>query len=158
MLANITPNGEGCIAEFHRILKHPIKEVWAYLTDNEKLQKWFSELRVEALREGGRILFDMQNGTFEEMTITSYEHNAVLAFTWGEDAVRFELHPAQEGTLLVMKETIHRITPHTPRDLAGWHVCLDVIASLLDGRDFGSREKVWKPLYEQYKEAMGAMK
>ncbi|MFD0617052.1 SRPBCC family protein [Paenibacillus sp. GCM10027629] len=158
MLANITPNGEGCIAEFRRILKHPIKEVWAYLTDNEKLQQWFSELRVEALREGGRILFDMQNGTFEEMTITSFEHNAVLAFTWGEDAVSFELHPAQEGTLLVMKETIHRITPHTPRDLAGWHVCLDVIASLLDGRDFGSREKVWKPLYEQYKEAMDALK
>jgi len=157
MLANIEPAGEGYIAEFRRHLLHPIESVWTYLTDNEKLQQWFSELRVDSLREGGRILFDMQNGTFEEMTITSLEHNAVLAFTWGEDAVRFELNPMQDGCLLVMTETIHRITPHTPRDLAGWHVCLDVIASLLDGRDFESREKVWKPLYEQYKEAMEAM-
>jgi uncharacterized protein YndB with AHSA1/START domain len=41
--------------------------VWAWLTENEKLKQWFLELRIDSLQEGGKILFDMSNGTFEEM-------------------------------------------------------------------------------------------
>lgn len=33
------------------------------MTENEKLALWFSELRIEELREGGVIMFDMQDGT-----------------------------------------------------------------------------------------------
>jgi hypothetical protein len=39
------------------------------LTENDKLAKWFSELRVDDLREGGIIKFDMQDGTYEELGI-----------------------------------------------------------------------------------------
>ncbi|MEH7245635.1 SRPBCC family protein [Neobacillus niacini] len=149
MLARITKIENGYRATFERLLNHPVEEVWSYLTDNEKLPRWFSELRVDELREGGVIKFDMGNGTFEEMEILELKNQAVLEYTWGDDIVRFELSNQPNGCLFVLKETITKITDHTPRDLAGWHVCLDVIHALLDGRTIDRKEE-WKIWYEKY--------
>lgn len=154
MLATIQKSGTGYIARFERLLNHSVENVWSMLTDNEKLKKWFSELRVEDLRKGGIISFDMQDGTFEEMVITELEMNSVLEFTWAEDIVRFELFPNADGCLFVFSEKINKITNHTPKDLAGWHVCLDVIRELLDGRTMESREAEWKKWYVKYVEAI----
>jgi uncharacterized protein YndB with AHSA1/START domain len=149
MIANIEKVENGYTATYERHLKHPVKEVWSYLTDNEKLPKWFSELRVDELREGGVIKFDMGDGTFEDMEILELKMQSVLEFTWAEDVVRFELSQEPDGCLLVLKEKIKTITDHTPRDLAGWHVCLDVIEALLDGRTI-ERKEDWKIWYEKY--------
>ncbi|MFF2889347.1 SRPBCC family protein [Paenibacillus sp. NPDC057967] len=137
-------------ARFERQLNHPVAKVWAMLTDNEQLKKWFSELHVDDLREGGVIKFDMQDGTFEEMAILELKDQSVLAYTWGEDQVRFELYPEAEGCRLVLVEKIHVLTDHTPKDLAGWHVCLDVIEALLEEKMIESRESVWEKRYKEY--------
>jgi uncharacterized protein YndB with AHSA1/START domain len=154
MIAVINKVDSGHSARFERHLKHSVQMVWSYLTENEKLALWFSELRIEELREGGVIKFDMQNGTFEELKITDFRMYAILEFTWGEDSVRFELYPESEGCLLVLVEQINIITDHTSRDLAGWHVCLDVINALLDGRTIESRDEEWKIWYSKYVEAI----
>lgn len=151
MLAIIQPAKSGFKATFERYYGHAVEDVWAYLTDNEKLKQWFAELHVEELREGGVIKFDMQDGTFEEMAITSFAAGSVLAYTWGEDHVRFELFPEPKGCKLLLIEEIARITSHTPRDLAGWHVCLEVIRELLDGQPVEPRKPQWEGWYEQYK-------
>lgn len=153
MLAVITQVENGHTVRFERHLKHAVEKVWAMLTDNEKLAKWFSELRVDDLREGGVIKFDMQDGTFEEMKILELKLHSVLAYTWGEDEVRFELYPEPEGCRLVLIEKINKITAHTPRDIAGWDVCLDVIEALLDGRMIESRKDSWKVKYDDYVQA-----
>lgn len=63
MLAAIHPHPDGgYTARFERRLKHPVEKVWASLTENDKLKKWFPELRIDDLREGGVVKFDMQNG------------------------------------------------------------------------------------------------
>lgn len=152
MLAVIGKVESGFIAQFERHLKHPAEEVWSYLTENDKLAKWFSELRVDELRKGGFIKFDMQDDTFEEMTILDLKINSVLEYTWGEDIVRFELKQELDGCKLVLIEKIKTITNHTPRDLAGWHVCLDVIDALLDGRTIDSRKNEWEKWYTEYVE------
>ncbi|KTD86165.1 SRPBCC family protein [Paenibacillus etheri] len=157
MIANLKKTDDHYVAHFERQLKHSASEIWFFLTENEKLALWFTELRVEDLREGGLIKFDMQDGTFEEMTITALQHESVLEFTWAEDSIRFELYPNSEGCLLVLKETIQTLTPHTSRDLAGWHVCLDVIQHLLDGTTLDSRETEWNVWYEQYREAISKL-
>ena len=149
MIARIQKVENGYNATFERHLNHPIEEVWSYLTDNEKLPKWFSELHVDELREGGVIKFDMGDGTFDELSILELKINSVLEFSWWADTVRFELFQESEGTLLRFIENIHTITDHTPRDLAGWHVCLDVIEALLDGRTIERKEE-WKIWYERY--------
>ena len=74
------------------------------MTENEKLKLWFSELQVEDLRKGGLIKFDMQDGTFEEMSILDFELKSRLEFTWGEDTVRFELDSESEGCKLLLIE------------------------------------------------------
>ncbi|MEH7225339.1 SRPBCC family protein [Bacillus sp. JJ1566] len=154
MLATLTKNEQNYIATFERHYPHSIDEVWAMLTDNDKLPTWFPELKVDDLRKGGRILFDMGNGTFEEMSITDFSNRSVLEFTWADDSVRFELTSEQEGCKLLLIETITKLTDHTPRDLAGWHVCLDVIGILLDGKQVENRKQMWEPLYEQYVQAI----
>ncbi|MGU3471819.1 SRPBCC family protein [Paenibacillus sp. D51F] len=150
MLASLTPVTEGYEARFERRLKHPAEKVWSSLTANDKLAEWFPELRVDELREGGVIRFDMQDGTFKELEILELQEHAVLEYTWGEDRVRFELYPEPGGCRLVLIETIRKMTGHTPKDLAGWHVCLDVIAALLDGRTTARMEE-WKLAYEDYR-------
>jgi uncharacterized protein YndB with AHSA1/START domain len=150
MLANIELTENGYTARFERHWNHSVKEVWSYLTDNEKLAKWFIELHVEELREGGLIKFDMQDGSFEEITIIELKTPILLAYTWGEDTVHFELSPELTGCRLVLTEKIKTFTPHTPRDLAGWHVCLEVISALLDGRTINSRNEEWEIWYKRY--------
>ncbi|MDM5331045.1 SRPBCC family protein [Neobacillus sp. CF12] len=149
MIARIEIVNNNYLAIYERNLSHPVEEVWSYLTDNEKLPKWFSELRVDELREGGVIKFDMGDGTFDELTILDLKLNSILEFSWWADAVRFELSPESGGSSLRLIEKIHTITEHTPRDLAGWHVCLDVIEALLDDRSIERKEE-WKYWYEKY--------
>ena len=107
--------------------------------------------------KGGMIQFDMQDGTFEEMEILELKMYAVLEYTWGEDIVRFELYPEPEGCRLVLIEKIKKMTNHTPKDLAGWHVCLDIVHALLDDRNIESREAEWKKWYEKYVRAIAGI-
>ncbi|MBQ4899804.1 SRPBCC family protein [Paenibacillus sp. Marseille-P2973] len=148
---------QGYTATFERSLKHPAEQVWSFLTENDKLKQWFPELSVDELVEGGAIKFDMGNGSFEEMTLLEVKPYNVLEYTWDQDRVRFELFPTAEGCRLLLIEKITRITDHTPRDLAGWHVCLDVIAALLALRDFPSRKAEWEERYADYREAISAI-
>nr|WP_271751196.1 SRPBCC family protein [Cohnella sp. JJ-181] len=144
-------DGSAYEARFERVLDHSVASVWAMLTDNGELAKWFPELRVDDLRVGGALKFDMGGGEEETMEILALEPLAVLAYTWAEDRVRFELAETPEGCRLTLIERIARVTDHTPRDLAGWHVCLDVIVALLDGRTVESRKAAWEKEYEAYK-------
>jgi uncharacterized protein YndB with AHSA1/START domain len=154
MIATIQKENTIYTARFERHFHHSVEEVWSMLTDNEKLQQWFNELEVADLRIGGLIKFDMQDGTFIDMEILDYEPFKVLAFEWGKDTARFELYSVSEGCQLTFIETLSSFTEHTIKDLAGWHVCLDVIESLLDGRTILSREEEWKTWYMKYKELL----
>lgn len=154
MIAEIQKVDSSYTATFDRRLNHSIESVWAMLTKNEELEKWFSELRVDELREGGFIKFAMGDGTYEEMEILELKRYSILEFTWGEDIVRFELQKMQGGCQLVLIEKITAITIHTPRDLAGWHVCLDVIEELLDGKTLCDRKAAWEKWYVKYVEAV----
>ncbi|MFE8697479.1 SRPBCC family protein [Cytobacillus sp. FJAT-53684] len=150
MLALLKKEKNGYTAIFDRFLNHSVEQVWAMLTENEKLSTWFSELKIEELREGGLIKFDMGDGSFEKMEISEVKSYSVLEYTWGNDRVRFELEEAREGCRLILIEKIKEITNHTPKDLAGWHVCLDVIDQLLNGQSNSFRKEEWGKWYEQY--------
>jgi uncharacterized protein YndB with AHSA1/START domain len=159
MIATLNQVEDGYIAIFERYLLHSsVDQVWAMLTENEKLQEWFSELRIEELREGGIIKFDMRDGTFEGLKILELKMKSILEFTWDKDIVRFELYPENEGCLLILIEKISTITDHTPRDLAGWHVCLDVIQALLDGNTVEFRKADWDKWYPKYVQAINNLR
>ncbi|PLR97568.1 SRPBCC family protein [Bacillus sp. T33-2] len=152
MLAVLKKIESGYLARYDRPLKHPVEKLWAALTENDKLANWFPNLQVQELREGGTIKFDMKDGsgTFIDMKILDYELHSVLEFTWGNDRVRFELYPNPDGCLLVLKEFISTLTDHTPKDLSGWHVTLDVLSALLDGRQMEFPKGEWEKWHENY--------
>jgi len=152
MSATFTTLEDGkTLATIQRLLSHSIHDVWNMLTDNSKLNQWFSELKVEDLRVGGTISFDMGDGSYEYMKIIAVQAPNLLHYTWAEDNVRFQLSEVEGGTNLIFCEEISGVTEHTPRDIAGWHVCLDVIQAILDGAVIEDRKSIWSKWYEHYK-------
>ncbi|MBS4196774.1 SRPBCC family protein [Lederbergia citri] len=158
MLAEFQRTEQGYIAKFDRYLNHSVENVWEMLTDNDKLALWFSELRVKDLREGGAYIFNMGDGNLIEMPILELKMHSLLEFTWADDVVRFELLLESEGCRLILIEKIKAMTDHTPRDLAGWHVCLDVISALLDGKIIENRKVEWEKWYPKYVAAVEEIK
>src|SRR5690606_20231467 len=157
MRAEILQQDKGYTTVFDRELAHEEAAVWSMLTDNEKLAQWFDELRIAESGKGGRLIFDMGDGITEDLAITDYEEGRVLAFEWWADHVRFEVGPASDGkSRLRLVETIDRITPQTAKDLAGWHVCLDVIESLLNGEKI-DRDTDWQHWHGEYKRLLDSM-
>ncbi len=154
MIAKIEERENEYAAIFVREYHHSVASVWSWLTNNEKLAKWFSELSVAELKKGGVMKFDMGDGTFEEMEIIAVTPYKELAFMWGEERVHFYLKQEKDKCILTFVEKLTNVTPHTPKDLAGWHVCLDVIGELLDGRTVHNRKELWEGWYEKYKQAL----
>ncbi|MNE75557.1 hypothetical protein D3C80_1717280 [compost metagenome] len=59
---------------------------------------------------------------------------------------------------MTLIETIAAVTSHTPRDLAGWHVCLNVIGDLLDGKPGNTRRAEWEGWYREYARLLEPLK
>ncbi|MBC2684737.1 SRPBCC family protein [Bacillus toyonensis] len=151
MLAEIEKQSNGYIVKFQRQFPYTIEEVWSVLTENSKLKKWMSNLQIENLKTGGMIKFDMMDGSFLNIGILECQLNAVLEFKWDKDRVRFEIHKAGNGSLLLLKEFIHELTDHTPKDIAGWHICLELFSSVLEGKEKEFPKDEWQQWFEKYK-------
>jgi len=117
--------------------------VWAALTEREELRDWFpcdvivmgGEWRV-----GAAITFRFPPEVIE-MTLTGEvlavdePHN--LAFTWGDETLRFVLTPNGSGTRLVL---IDELPPSgAARNAAGWDACLDRLAGINPAPDAWTR-------------------
>lgn len=157
MRAEITQQAKGYKAVYERELAHESHKVWSMLADNSQLKLWFDELRIAEPGVGGKLVFDMGDGSIEELSITDYEEGRVLAFEWWVDHVRFEVEEVNgEKSVLRLIETIERITDQTAKDLAGWHVCLDVIEVILNDEKI-DRDSEWQHWHEEYKRLLDSM-
>jgi len=135
---------------FERHLADPPEVVWGALTDQEQLRSWFP---CDVILSGGRwevgaaITFPFRSETLH-LTFTGEvlevdEPNA-LAFTWGEDRLRFELSREGTGTRLVL---IDELPPDSAaRNAAGWESCLD----RLEGRE--PAPEAWQQRFEHYRQ------
>jgi uncharacterized protein YndB with AHSA1/START domain len=143
--------GERPAVRLERHLPDPPAVVWRALTDRDQLRSWFP---CDVIVEGGRwevgasISFpfppEMIEMTLSGQVLTVDEPN-VLAFTWGDDVLRFELSPDGGGTRLVLVDELP--AGSAARNAAGWEVCLDRLAGLEPAAD------VWQPRFEAYSAA-----
>ncbi|WP_042475654.1 SRPBCC family protein [Bacillus ndiopicus] len=160
MLATISQQQNHIIAQFERRLSYNAQQVWAVLTENHHLKHWMRNLEIVDARKNGKMNFHMLDGTdaLIEMKVTDYVEQKAFAFEWGNDHVRFELQPVDTGTVLTLTETIQELTEHTPKDLAGWHICLQLFDGVLQGA--GEQEfpmEDWQQYYEKYKELLAGI-
>jgi uncharacterized protein YndB with AHSA1/START domain len=155
MLATVEKTDGGYVAVFKRRLRHPAEKVWASLTEPEQLSKWLADAVID-LKEGGKLelTFSKTEGNVAVCTITEVKPLSVLEYTWGDERIRWELSPEQDGCLLVLKQTISDAGDQSAKDLAGWHVHLDVLLLSLEGQLAQFSYSRWEDLYRQYTERL----
>jgi uncharacterized protein YndB with AHSA1/START domain len=131
-----------------RHLADPPAVVWRALTEREQLRSWFP---CDVIVDGGRwevgatITFPFPP-EFMDLTLNGevleVDEPNVLAFTWGEDTLRFELSPEEDGTRLVLVDELP--AGAAARNAAGWENCLDRLAGLEPADD------AWQSRFERY--------
>lgn len=152
-LDNLTVD-QGLTIEFQGVFKASIKEVWDMLTRNDKVKLWFPELEFVTLKPGGVLRFNHLDGEKEDMMVLDVEEPHYISFTWDINTVTFELTSLENNTQTEVNftEWLAEVTEHSPRDVTGWMVCLNVIANLFEGKEPFNREDKWHELYPSIKE------
>jgi uncharacterized protein YndB with AHSA1/START domain len=129
------------VVRFARWIDRPVAKVWIGLTDPKVLTNWLGNVEIEP-RLGGRFNLTFRDSGFVVMgTITTFEPERALEFTWLEDygmpqsTVLWEIAEERNGCRLVLT---HRFPKDARRKdivpfLGGWEAFLDVLAQGIDG-------------------------
>jgi uncharacterized protein YndB with AHSA1/START domain len=149
--ATVVTDGSRPAVRLERYLSDPPATVWRAITDRDQLRSWFpSDVVVDGghWEVGAAITFPFAPEVID-MTLTGEvlavdEPNA-LAFTWGEEILRFELSAESTGTRLVLIDELP--AGAAARNAAGWENCLDRLAGLEPAPD------AWRSRFEAYSTA-----
>jgi uncharacterized protein YndB with AHSA1/START domain len=137
------------VVRLERHLVDPPAVVWRAITDRDRFRSWFPcdvEVSGDRWEVGATITFRFSPEVIDltlEGQVLAVDEPKLLAYTWGEDTLRFELHPdADGGTTLVL---IDELPPESAaRNAAGWEECLERLA----GRQ--SEEPGWQARFDRY--------
>ena len=163
------------VLRFERRLAHSPERVWRALTEPEELRQWFPTDIEGERRLGAKLRFVFRDDAPKaadmpellehdpvdlDGELTEFDPPRVLAYTWGDEHLRWELEPTADGCRLAFAHTFDERSgiPHpagvlrrAARDASGWEVCLDALEGTLKGSQ-GEPGGQWKPLYERYVE------
>jgi uncharacterized protein YndB with AHSA1/START domain len=95
------------------VLDAPRDEVWAALTEAERLEEWFAnDVELDA-RPGGEGVFRWDNGEERRAVVEEIEEERRLALRWEDDdgLVEIALEETEDGTLLVVRESSPEFGP-----------------------------------------------
>lgn len=143
-----------------RHLDHSAGTVWALLTDSARLPEWLAPGEIE-LRVGGRARLDfVDSGTVIDSTVTAYEPEALLEYSWsgpGEPRrpVRWSLDI--EGPQ-ACRLTLTLTTPSDEdvgRGAAGWEAHLEMLAAALEGVPIKFPFERFKAARDAYRARLG---
>ncbi|MFZ1023598.1 MAG: SRPBCC family protein [Thermoplasmata archaeon] len=128
---------------FRRLFRHPIEDVWSAVTDPKKIEVWFMAKVTRENSPGGRLAMEHPNGVHATGRVLEWRPPRAYEYEWnlppgpnqprGETSiVRWELNPADEGTLLVLSH--RKLTRPTAQVFArGLPDFLDRLSAHLDG-------------------------
>lgn len=140
--------------EIKQIIKATADKVWNELTNNEEIKKWFPEMSYHEERDAS--YYRWFDGNLDlKLHVIQKEVNQVMIFEWAGNIVKFQLKSIDEKTELTFSETLKEITEHTPKDLAGWYVCIEKIHHLaIESHETVSGD-LWKTKYYEYRKLFG---
>ena len=131
-MGTVRRDGDRRAVRFERTFPASPEEVWAALTKPERLRRWLAD-GVFQEHVGGRLELSFDDGTIEG-TVREVDRPRLLEYEWVEgekrSIVRFQLEPADHGTLLVLDH--HRLPADAAAGFgAGWHSHLDALDAAL---------------------------
>ncbi len=163
-LGQLTP-GDPPVLEFVRTLRHPVEKVWRAITEREHLHSWLPCDIIGDRHEGASLQLPFwpevtAKFSFEDPGLTGvirvWDPPRVFEWTWDADIIRLELTPQGSDTILRLTTWVTDQTAGVVSTGAGYHVCLDHLARLLDTGDAPSVAASDPKLLEaQYAEAFG---
>jgi len=130
----VVRTGSGAAVRLERHLADPPATVWQALTDRQQLQSWFPcdvEVAGGTWTPGAAITFVFPPDVID-LTLTGevlvVDEPRRLAFTWGDETLRFELSEEGGGTRLVLVDELPASA--AARNAAGWEDCLDRLTGI----------------------------
>jgi uncharacterized protein YndB with AHSA1/START domain len=163
-MTNGTNAGDGAVREvaegyelrFDRVYNAPIEDVWALITEPDRVEEWLGVADVE-LRVGGRFRLLEVGGQGIAGVILTLEEPNLIEYTWDSaewtgGTVRYELSEVAGGTRLVFRH-IHPAKSWGEfryKSLAGWHALLDLLELAVEGRPESWHMGRWQTHYDRY--------
>lgn len=144
--AMLKMGGTRPVVRFERHLASPPDVVWRALTDPEELKAWFPhDVIVDEWKVGATLTFPFREVDWPDLkgTVLVYDPPGVLAYTWGDETLRFELSSEPNGgTHLIFTDELDR--QFAARNAAGWEECFE----RLEGHAASSTE--WMVRFDRY--------
>lgn len=158
--ATIERTSDGGHIRFERTLAFPIEDVWAALTEPDRMGDWWPPMAAEItvdLHEGGSIVFDWPDIDFPtmEFTIARLQPQTLLEHTHTSPGswMRWELESIEGGTRLRATYAVPDLDMAIERgDLVGLHYSLDRLVPALSGQPVGWDMDAFTALRQVYDE------
>jgi len=133
--ARVLKEGELWTLVLVRELGHSPEKVWKALVEPGQLREWAPFDADRNLGTTGAVVGlsvpGGPAGSASQTTVRRAEAPQVLEYDWGGRPIKWELEATPGGTRLTLWASIDR--RYIAMGAAGWHVCLDVLDSLLKG-------------------------
>ncbi len=155
--ADVLKEGDKWTLVLVRDLRHAPEKVWEALTDPAQLREWAPFVANDNMGAAKKVeLTWVGTPAPVEATVTKADAPNLLEY----DDIRWELTPFGSGTRLTLWHKIDR--RYIAWGAAGWHICFDVLDSLLDGHPLGriagadAMRYDWQRLNGEYATQFGA--
>jgi uncharacterized protein YndB with AHSA1/START domain len=151
--------GDLYVLRFERHFPHAMERVWRTVSEPAELATWFpAEVEIELAVDGSVRFTHLGLDVHPELLptngiVTDLDPPRMLAFSWGDDLLRFELSAEAEGCVLVFTHHFAN-RASAPRSGAGWNVCLGSLRAVLD--DTTAVDTDWRRHFERYVSEIGS--
>jgi hypothetical protein len=146
-------------------------DLWALVSEPTKLERWAPFTSDRPLSLIGRATLSMLDGTADSPKIACVVFvadeprgaggNGLLEFSWAADTVAWTIAVVDESiSLLTLRQTLADASTASAV-AAGWHLCLEVAAGVLEGRPVhpvrgaDALHHGWGELNERYAAKLG---
>lgn len=140
---------------FEMRFQAPSRVLWKHLTDPAKLKYWFP-CELDILPTVGTVVtFTFPGERPMEGTVLEADKPRLLAYTWDEEVLRWELENDDDGCLLTLTNTVQD-GQSIARAAAGWHLTLMGLDDYLNERSLGQDPALWDEYVGRYEEQFGS--
>lgn len=108
------------------------ENIFPYVGTTKGIQEWFPELSFKGTE---RLMFQLEEDTFEEMEIFRYENPRFIHFEWADGEVEILIDGDDTGAQIVLNERLPVTFEHVSRDFAGWQFKVKCIKEVTENRE-----------------------